>query len=657
MVSHQQVKQVTNTITASGNANAIAAGGNVNFDATQHHYYGQLGLDPISRQDLEDARTDFVATPTYESSKIERFLTNRIIVIRGDRRTGRKTAALNLLHKAAMAAAEDDRPLADFWRLRASWLHPSVQALPRVRRNGFLLDLSDSSDMIDASQLEDSRPDGRFGEDLVRFSSKLEDLESYLVVVTTSDVWEHCTSITESITVTWEPPLPSSVIESCLKGQFGTPDRVEWIREDPIQTLLRHAELSPGDAVRLARAIAHAERSGKMSARDAALDEFSGWTKYLHQWFRTNKDVHARAYLIAAAVLNGSPDSDIIRAGDDLLRKSDEEEVVFKPLRAPDISERLARTEATIFSNRRVSLTERRPRLDIAVLDHVWKERPQLQKPLVSWLVDLAIASTAHRGRIATMLAGLRIRRKEWRELLDFAREQAKVGPTHHDLAVQLIDASVLDPDVGLNIRSRLNGWALTKDPVRLSLTVAVCGGRLGTERTDLALKRLAKVLTNKDATAEVIESSGRALTRLATRPETRSAVIDALLDLVESAPKAGGRAFLEMARLGDQSAVQGLLEESASDEYARERIAQLWQATYRAIGTDECAPVMCSWVKEIGHNLPEEAVLAVCLPTLRLTAAHSLDARVVSAATSDVADRIMAELVNHKRQGAGASA
>jgi hypothetical protein len=641
--------QITNTVTASGAARAFVAGRNINIDAAQHHYYERLGLDPLSDKALVEATRDFVATSQYVDM-CEKFIArDHIVVVCGARHSGRKTVALNLLSRARIESETSGRPLSDLWRLRTSWLYPSVHAIPRVEKHGFILDLSEAED-------EESRPSSRFGEDLVKLSPTLAQLGSYLVVVTTHEVWQNCSGSTDSITFPWNPPAPPLVVNALLEGQLARPDRTDWILEYPLRSLLDDADLSPGDAARLAHAIARAEPVGKMSAQDVALDEFIGWSGYLSDWFRRNADVYARAYLIAAAVLNGAVDRDVISAGDRLLRIAGEQEDSLKPLQGPDISERLAKTEATVDKvSRRVWLTDRRPGIDSAVVDHLLRERPHLREMLLAWLVDLAAApktSAMRRERIASVLAGVWIRRKEKTSLVDFARDLAKRGPLEHDLAVRVLDACVLDPDIGQHVRTRLNAWASAADPVRLSLTVAVCGLRLGVERTSLALKRLSKVLTNKTATQEVIQSAGRALTQLALHAETRLSVVEALTRLVQDTPTVGAKTFLELARVNEQSVVPSLLSDAMNSAEIRKKLADLWLATYRAVGADECAPVMCSWVEAVPAVLPEEVVLDVCMPTLRLTAAHSLGAKVVTAAPPDVAERIMSGLISHVQSG-----
>jgi hypothetical protein len=646
--SASESKKVINTVVATDSARLIVAGGSVTTNVTYHHH-GTVASMPINYL-VEQARADFVKTESYDTAR-KSLIDKNVVVLCGLRKTGRKTAALNLLREIRENAQQSGRPLVDVRRVLPTWLRPQTGALLRDAQHGYLLDLSDSLDKIDLSGNEDMRPDGQFGASLMEFSNTLTQKSSFLIVVTTPTVWEHCAISARSITVEWYAPLAVDVATIHLRGDLDCAGRVSWLGEEPFLSELRSATVAPGDAIRLAEAIARAQDTETGTAKDAALDEFRRWAKFLRGWFTKNSDVYDRVILIAAAVLGKARDQEIIDAADALLNEAGESDLVLKPLRAPDLVERLAKTEAEIGADHFVSLNATRPGLDEAVMDHVWEQRPKLHDNLLNWLVQLAIARGARlldRDRIARVIAGLSLRREQGApRLMDFAREQAGKGPAHHDLAVRIIEEAVLDPALGPAIRNKLLAWTTVKDEVRLNLAAAVCGGKLGIERTDLALTRLGKILANRDATPNVIHAAGRALSSLAAQDAIRPAVLDAVKELLATNPKAGARTFLELARLGDGSVIPNLL----ADSDARASLAECWQATYNVLGTRECASVMGSWIKAVeSRELGEEDVLAVCLPTLCVETDLSLSSAMVKTASGALSERILHELVVHQQ-------
>lgn len=639
---------------ALGGSTLIAPG---RGDVHLNYHSGLLSAHPLGEWRIQQARTDFVRPQGY-GRIIGRLAEQHVVVLLGKHKTGRKTGAINLLHDVG-GLVHAERPILALLRLRPTWLQPHVEALPGAAQTSYLLDLSDSLDKIDQSSNTDMRPDGQFGAGLEQFALTLQQKGSFLVIVTTPDVWEKCTISAQSLTIDWRSPRASSIAAARLYGNPQRSERTAWLSAEPFSSEIADATVTPSDAVRLADAIARAEDTETTTAQDAALDEFRRWEKYLRTWFRENTDVYDRVIFIAAAVLKKARDQDVIDAADQLLRAANEENLVLKPLRAPDLVERLANTGAEIDSRHMVSLNERRPGLDEAVMDWVWDQRPKLRDSLLRWLVGLAIekrTGPGNRNRIARVIAGLSIRRATGASLLmQFAQIQAKEGGAHRELAVRIIDEAVLDPGIGTAIRNTLLDWSSVKDPVRLDLVAAVCGEKLGIERTDLALKRLGKILANNDATPEVIQAAGRSLGSLAARRDLRPVVLDAIVELLNNDPRTGARAFLELARLGESSVVPGLLADAETNADLRNTLARAWLDTHKSAGTDRCAPVMCAWVEAIGDGLPEEVVLSVCLPTLRAAASRGLDARVVQAASTSVAERILDNLYNHKQGQAGA--
>ncbi|MER5392190.1 hypothetical protein [Saccharopolyspora sp. NPDC002686] len=645
-------QSIINAVLADNGSNPRVAGRDV-VENIEHHHYGVIGSEPMDWE-FQELQQEFVETPDYPAIR-DRFLNDHVVVLSAQRGTGRRTAAVNLLTAADSQARREGVSIREFRRLRPSWLRPQVELLPQVPRYGYLLDLSDSVDKIDPVGEDDARPSSQFGASLVEHVATLQRLESFLVVLVTPKVWERCETSAQSITVVWQAPFAADIAKVALRDRFQRDDRIEWLAEPPFSTTLAESSLSPTNAVRLASAISRAENSkdGKVSAQQVAIDEFRNWSEHLRTWFRKHTDIYDRAILIAAAALGKARDQDMVNAADDLLEIANEENTIRNPLRAPDLVERLASTGADISPDHMVSLNDKRPGFDTAVLDHVWRQRPKLHPILLDWLVHLGTEdkmSRTRRERIATVIAGLGLRRGSGQKLVDFARDQAKAG--HRDLAVMILDRSILDPYIGSYVRNRISGWASSSDLMLLDLAAAVCGGRLGIERTNLALTRLGKILTNRHASLSVLRSAGRALSSLAEQDDLRPAVMDAVTAMLASNPRRGATVFLELATYRDVSIVPKLVGDVSRDQSMSATLVRCWQESFRALGAEACAQAMYTWVKASeDRDLDRDTVLSVCMPVLYLDSELSLTTLVFKNVSDELHQRVMSDLVNHHRQ------
>ncbi|WP_139320574.1 hypothetical protein [Saccharomonospora sp. CUA-673] len=644
---------IVNTVFADRGSNPRVAGRDV-IENIEHHHYNGIGSEPMD-WDLQEARLGFVQPRGYVEIQ-QKFLESHVVVLSATRGTGRHTGALNLLAAAEEQVRRDGSPIREFRRLRPSWLRPQAESLPRLARYGYLLDLSDSVDKLDPAGKVDARPSSQFGASLKEHAAKLSKLGSFLVVLVTPEVWQRCETSAQSITVSWQKPCATDVAIAALRNRFRREDRIEWLHEPPFSTTLTEGSLSPTNATRLASAISRAEQSedGTVSAQKIAIDEFRNWSEHLRTWFREKTDIYDRAILIAAAALGRALDQEIVNAADNLLEVANEENTIRNPLRAPDLVERLASTGADIGLDHFVSLNDKRPGFDTAVLDHVWRQRPKLHPTLLDWLVRLATAdkvSRARRERIASVIAGLGIRRGISQHVVDFARNQAKVG--HRELAVMILNESVLDPGIGSYVRNRISGWASSKDPLLLDLAAAVCGGRIGIERTDLALTRLGRVLTNPHASLDVLRTVGRALGALAERDDLRPSVMETVTAMLTSNPRSGAQMFLEIATYQDDTlVVPRLIRDANSDEAMRATLVQCWQESLTALGPGPCARAMDTWIgaSEAG-KLDEGTVLAICMPVLHLDTDLSLATLVFKHVSDKLHQKVMRDLMLYHRQ------
>src|SRR5882757_2831790 len=91
----------------------LAPGRDLNI---QHHHHGMVGFEPIGAQDMEDAAADFVETEGYTTAW-DRLRENGVVVLNGERKTGRGIAALRLMQRAFIFSQSEGLSLQGAFRL------------------------------------------------------------------------------------------------------------------------------------------------------------------------------------------------------------------------------------------------------------------------------------------------------------------------------------------------------------------------------------------------------------------------------------------------------------------------------------------------------------------------------------------------------------
>ncbi|MEV0700091.1 hypothetical protein AB0I53_19590 [Saccharopolyspora sp. NPDC050389] len=614
---------------------AVSLGGGTSVAANKvdlnHIHTHALSHQQVGPSEIDSAALDFVAPENYQEIK-RHLLENNLVVLNAKRGQGRHTGALRLVLDV-QNEMRNSAPIRDVWRLKPSGLEPQLTTIPRIKGHIFVLDLSDNTDRLDDGT--DLHPKESFGSGLKDYANLLKVDNSFLIIVVTPQAWEYCREVSDEDTFSWRPPSARTIITERLKGSLKSHERISWLGDQRFDDILsRSSLLPPAEAVRLARSIARAKdnTSEQMDAKSVALDEFKHWSGHLRRWFRNHPNVFDRAVIIAAAALGKSRAQDVVDAADSLLRLVGQPSSEENPLSAPDLIEQLANTGAEIGDDDSVNLNEYRPEFDQSVIEHVWKQRPKTREHLETWLLQQATgvhATEDQRKRIASVMVRLASSRDAGVYLVNFLTKFAGEGKKHHDLAVDLLDGAVLDPVLGPYVRGRLLGWASSKTALLLGLTAAACGKRLGHERTDLALNRLAKVLANPSSSQDVLEITGQALNKISFERERRLKVVRSLSHLLQTSPRAGAKAFLRLVYFTSGSVVPSLLEDSRNDVSIRFILIDCWKSACTAVGAQECAESMRSWFSSIGSALPEDMVLEICLPALRADSDKSLAASV----------------------------
>ncbi|MFC1407589.1 MULTISPECIES: hypothetical protein [Streptacidiphilus] len=493
-----------------------------------------------------------------------------IVVLLGDAGSGRRTAALRILTKLGL---EPKRIHA----LEQDWDTPRVEQIPHLPGDGYILDLTAYQDLGD-----------EFYTGLAGYQHAVLGQETFLVVLATAGTW-HPNGRTRVPALA--VPVPSAVAVATSHLRVLTDERVGWLNEHPLADVLG-PRATPGEGARLAQAISQA--TDDQQGRRAAADEFQDWWNHLSKWFATSEhpgDLADRTLLIAAALLDGAPAAVIMDAADSLFTAVGGSLPTGGALAGRDLDRRLARIDASRDGDR-VSLDSKRRGVDVAVLEYVWEQRPQLRSVLLGWASDISSAQGAaanHLERIAHALTRLAVA-SGGSQVLEVLTDWTDQGRSHHRFAVSMLGTLALDPTLGIAVRKNLYDWARQKGTSedRARAVAEVCGGPLGQRYPRIALTRLRLLAARTDGRGG--EAVATALRSLAARPQQCLLVLAEVLAWAESTDEqnsnAGAIAFLALVDLTALDSVGGLLaaelaREGTSSE-AMHLFARGWHAARR---------------------------------------------------------------------------
>jgi hypothetical protein len=295
---------------------------------------------------------------------------------------------------------------------------------------------------------------------------------------------------------------------------------------------------------------------------------------------------------IVTASIGQAPAADVLTLTDRFLETAGHETDVHLPLAGPDLSERLRRTGVASTEGDLLKLEPIRPRFSGAALDHVWRERPQVQGPYKRWIAQVTKEQVGKKyvEQIAASVTGMGIRRKsvEFLELIDI---WVKENTGQDVLAARMLEDTCLDPVVGAKVRERLRSWTENKTtPDQLiNIVIAVCRGQLGYQRTVVALVRLKKIVLRFNADL-FTDRVGAAIVSIARYPDRLQVVLSEVIEWMEEAESAPGRVgFLALMKPGEQSLVAQLLDECRHNNELQHSLTAAWHTlVYANPGDDE---------------------------------------------------------------------
>ncbi|MFI1014348.1 hypothetical protein [Streptomyces sp. NPDC020965] len=467
---------------------------------------------PISTAEIQDARRGF-AEPSWFAAALTT-LDSRVLFLTGEPGTGRRTAALNLLHRhsgdsTALRAVDSEM---DF----ASWrpTHPDAR--------GYLVDGLLPTHPWKAAMLGNLR-------------RRLIDANARMVIVLPDDPGL-VRDLQRDLHVTplhCQPPPPRAVFAARLEA--AVPDRVERGRlldalEPGLLDELLVPELVPAQVAELVAALTSprdADDTGPGDIRDRlsflAEEEVPDLIREL------SDDADGLAFLLSTCVFEGL-DHRIVReeadrlltvadgrlhsvlpatdASDDggghgergrraesrpnprfVFRKSLEE--LLRTVRARRAPSEVLRGYGFSYAVEPVRFT--RHRQAETVLRHVWREYGQLSAVLTSWLDDVKDRRdmTQPVGRVMGMAAAWGGGRTALRHIRELAKSERECSRA---MAAHAFGVAAADPTLATEVKYRLTQWSTTQSWQLRSTVAYTCGTEFGISRPDLAMRLLRRL-------------------------------------------------------------------------------------------------------------------------------------------------------------------
>ncbi|WP_405999125.1 hypothetical protein [Streptomyces sp. NBC_00829] len=369
-----------------GDHHGISGGqftGNVHLGSKTEIFY-QLGgpssahaSGEVPRATLERLTALFVTDEHRFAALTERLRAERVLVLSGPQFTGRRTAALMLLH-----------------RLGAT----PVRALDRAPRPGELAQQLGSGGHVLCDLITGRERPLRWA-DLLAARDRLAEKDAYLVI--TVGPAAHL----EDISVAhWQPPAPAEVLRAHLRARSDDETVRKLLSMTPVTEFL-------GRSHQVREAAAYAPVLMDYAAGQADQGQIEGFSQaalenQVHEWFEedeTSLHLRDKAFLLALAAFDGGPYaltaelSDLLYA---LLQKTDNP---AQPPRVPvfgtHIGKRLQLARATRYPQEehtewgpvtQLKAAYKDDRAALVLLREVWTGHPSARPALVGWLRRLA---------------------------------------------------------------------------------------------------------------------------------------------------------------------------------------------------------------------------------------------------------------------------
>ncbi|MER7825260.1 hypothetical protein ABTX85_22185 [Streptomyces sp. NPDC096097] len=350
---------------------------------TEHHYnFGGFGGGQVSGEiparTLDRLAEDFVSEGTLFPELLERLREERVIVLSGDPFTGRRTAALMLLHHLGatpVRALDRNVPPGEL----SMRLTSGDEAVGQVLCD---LDISREQPLREAHMLA--------------LRERMRERNAYLVITTGRSPYVEDTVALAS----WRPPEPATVVEALLPKKtdpaharrlLALPAVAEFLSyERQIREVVRYvAVLAEGDEKRIAQY------------------SLTTLEQQVQEWFEeaeTPVQLREKAFLIALAAFDHGPYALTAELGDTLytaLRSTGDDQYQKPiPVFGTHIGKRLQNARARRYtadettewgSVSQVKAAFHDERVAPVVLREVWTGHPAARPALIKWLDALSV--------------------------------------------------------------------------------------------------------------------------------------------------------------------------------------------------------------------------------------------------------------------------
>ncbi|MEW2567537.1 hypothetical protein [Streptomyces sp. NPDC047070] len=345
------------------------------------HFGGGTGTPryvsgPIPVADVETLRAVFRESPSFHKA-LARLRTDRIVFLTGGRETGRRSAALMLLHRLGID------------RMRALEADTPFSALP---------DQLDASGGYVIHDLAVSRSRPLREPHLLALRDRLERTDARLVIVV-----EPSTALGGIPAVRWEPPSAKDMLHSHVTPSTGESAWAGLCGLAPVEEFL--ARYHPPDAIKQFAGRLVSYHRGEIDEEDLAASGKTAVATQVARWLTEEKpDLRDKAFLVSLAVFDKAPYAVTAELGDGLfvrLQKTEEPGVlpsipVFGSSREDRL--RLAHAEGYVTAeitewgplDGKFCASFRDERTARMLLEEVWNLHPSARPALAGWIRALA---------------------------------------------------------------------------------------------------------------------------------------------------------------------------------------------------------------------------------------------------------------------------
>jgi len=476
------------------------------------------------------------------------------VILVGGPGTGRYTAALRLLHGTGLRLREI-RPTFD--PARGEQL--TIAELPVAPGYAYLLELPEHAPHIQYG----------FARDIGAYCDSLARRGSAIAVTVTGTTWEQLGAVRDGPVLQVAAPPADLVLGRRLR-QLRPDLALDWLAGQPqIAELL--VDASPAEAVRLAQLAADvlttqpgpagppvtAESDAGRQLVEALVSAYHNWEVELTAWFHHHPDPRHRAFLVAAAALEGAPAGRVLGAAEALDARLAGTDAPPAGLGHAGVRTLVEAVDAYLDDGHTVRY--RRARYAEAVLDFVITDRADtFQRELWRWVSELPLRGGQRRGpvdralatRSAELVLHTALRRRTPEILSQVAPAWSRRAGLRGAL-VHVLGIAALSPEIGAAVRQQLYRWAQgSGNPAVLIAVAEVCGGEFADFYVEQAMVRLGH-LARHDI-AEVDEAVLTALAALWRRPALRQPVLLRLAYwLADNQPRRAALAAVALNLLG----------------------------------------------------------------------------------------------------------